>query len=76
MKSFEGYVQDKLMHAHIQPTAVRIHSELSERYMEGMLAINTKRDMFGMPFLFIATFLPFVAPDPGIFIESHKDIHI
>jgi hypothetical protein len=41
-----------------------------------MLAINTKRDMFNMPFLFIGTFLPFQAPDPSIFMESHKDLQI
>jgi hypothetical protein len=35
MRGFEGFVQDKHINAHIQPSAVRIHSELSEKYMDG-----------------------------------------
>jgi len=50
-------------------TGLRVHSVEPHIYVEGTLCVSFKVDMFGMPYVAIANFLPYVERPVPLFLH-------
>ena len=60
------------MNAYSFACAVRLHSELGEKYLEGTIAVNVKKDFLGIPFLCVGSFLPSNVPGYRLYKGSES----
>ena len=76
LEIWKNYPETETLNSWMVKTSVRLHNHLSEKYLPGTLCLNVKRDQFGIPFLFLSTFVPSEVNNKFVFKDSHKDLYI
>jgi hypothetical protein len=71
----EEYPQKAYLNAYAMKCAVRLHAQLSEKYISGNMAINMKMDSVGLPILLIGTFFPHEFPT-WLYKDCHAQMYI
>ena len=61
------------INAYVIKCGLRVHREIGEKYIQGNMTVNFKRDLIGIPLLYIGIFFPTEFPN-WIFKESHKNL--
>jgi hypothetical protein len=54
----QNYPENVEYNSFIFPASVRLHTLPGEKYIDGTMSVNYKRDFLGFPYFYIGSFLP------------------